>query len=475
VISKYILPVVLTIGMAPTCAFGVAQIEIVVADDPGEGFNDPTPAVPVGGNTGTTVGQQRLNVFRFAADIWSANLTSTQTIRILAFFDSLPCNANSAVLGAAAPYFTFANFGAGLANTWYPVALAEKVADVDFGPFFDPEDRFEIIAFFNSDLGKPGCLEANGGWYYGLDTAGPAGRSNLATTVLHEFGHGVGFALGPTNAATGQRANGYPTIWEYRLLDLTQQKLWVSMTDAERQASAVNTNNLVWSGGTTLTAVPNVLSLRPEVAILPPGAGAGVFEGQAASFGAPITPTGVTNFVMPAIDIGGVSSLDGCEPLTAESALSVRGRIALVDRGTCAFTVKVKNAQDAGAIGVLIANNVPSGLPTPGGSDPTITIPSLGITQALGIALRDQLRFRGREVSPVRASIQRNSSIRAGTTAGFPRMYAPNPFQSGSSVSHYDVSMDPNQLMEPAETGDDPLTVSPPRDLTLPLLRDIGW
>ena len=28
-------------------------------------------------------------------------------------------------------------------------------------------------------------------------------------------------------------------------------------------------------------------------------------------------------------------------------------------------------------------------------------------------------------------------------------MYSPNPFQSGSSVSHYDISMTPNQLMKP--------------------------
>ena len=39
-----------------------AQAATIVVDNldlPGEGFNDPTPAVPVGGNTGTTLGQQR--------------------------------------------------------------------------------------------------------------------------------------------------------------------------------------------------------------------------------------------------------------------------------------------------------------------------------------------------------------------------------------------------------------------------------
>ncbi|MEO8370076.1 MAG: hypothetical protein ABI806_12825 [Candidatus Solibacter sp.] len=54
-------------------------------------------------------------------------------------------------------------------------------------------------------------------------------------------------------------------------------------------------------------------------------------------------------------------------------------------------------------------------------------------------------------------------------------MYAPNPFQSGSSVSHFDVSAFPNQLMEPSINGDLTHNVVPPFDLTFMLLRDIGW
>jgi hypothetical protein len=54
-------------------------------------------------------------------------------------------------------------------------------------------------------------------------------------------------------------------------------------------------------------------------------------------------------------------------------------------------------------------------------------------------------------------------------------LYAPNPFQSGSSVSHYDVSAFPNQLMEPAINGDLTHQVTVPQDLTYKLLKDIGW
>lgn len=235
----------------------------------------------------------------------------------------------------------------------------------------------------------------------------------------------------------------------------------------------MNTNNLVWAGGETRAAIPSVLSLRPELRILegnPPGA----FEAQAATFGNDITTSGVAGDLMPAIDQGGESATDACEPLTPQSAFSVNGRIALVDRGTCLFTVKALNVQRAGAIGMVVVNNLP-GLPSVGGADPAVGIPVIGIPLALGETLREQLRFRGRSVSPVRVSIARNAFIRSGTSSGLARLYAPNPYQPGSSVSHWDVSMDPNQLMEPFATPDIGLSIRPPQDLTLPLLRDIGW
>src|SRR3546814_15653510 len=45
---------------------------------------------------------------------------------------------------------------------------------------------------------------------------------------------------------------------------------------------------------------------------------------------------------------------------------------------------KVLNARNAGAIGVLVYNNVATGLPGMGGTDATVTIPSQGISQADG-------------------------------------------------------------------------------------------
>jgi hypothetical protein len=54
---------------------------------------------------------------------------------------------------------------------------------------------------------------------------------------------------------------------------------------------------------------------------------------------------------------------------------------------------------------------------------------------------------------------------------GWPMLYAPNPYQSGSSVSHFDVSMTPDALMEPAINPG----LTDDTDMTLTALQDIGW
>ena len=57
---------VLSTGLAAMSA-NAATIIIENNDGPGEGFNDPTPAAPVGGNLGATLGTQRLIAFAHAA------------------------------------------------------------------------------------------------------------------------------------------------------------------------------------------------------------------------------------------------------------------------------------------------------------------------------------------------------------------------------------------------------------------------
>src|SRR5262247_3247435 len=107
-----ILLVVLAVALvAASSASGQATIVILNdVDAPGAGFNDNTPAAPVGGNNGSTLGQQRLNAFQFAANIWGATLTSGPTITIRSSWEALGCSATSGTLGAAAPVSLSQNF-----------------------------------------------------------------------------------------------------------------------------------------------------------------------------------------------------------------------------------------------------------------------------------------------------------------------------------------------------------------------------
>jgi hypothetical protein len=74
------------------------------------------------------------------------------------------------------------------------------------------------------------------------------------------------------------------------------------------------------------------------------------------------------------------------------------------------------------------------------------------------------------------ATLAVDLNVRAGADSfGRALVYTPNPFQGGSSVSHWDTSARPNQLMEPAINADLTHSVLPPADLTFRLLQDIGW
>jgi hypothetical protein len=180
--------------------------------------------------------------------------------------------------------------------------------------------------------------------------------------------------------------------------------------------------------------------------------------------------------MMPLVDTAPDAGL-ACNPLSRLNAAAVNGKIAIVDRGICSFNIKAQIAQSAGAIGVIIINNV-AGTPPPGlaGTDPTIFIPVVSVSQADGQKLKGALAARSRAHSGLFATLGVNVAVRAGADAnGFALLFAPNPFAAGSSVSHWDTSMFPNQLMEPNISSDLTHEVTPPQDLTYPLLKDIGW
>lgn len=456
-----------------------ATITIVNANAPGVGFNDPTPVAPIGGNPGTTLGQQRLNAFQYAASVWGSQLNSSVEIKILATFEPLSCTASSAVLGSAGPRSVESDFpGAPVPGTWYHIALANKLAGTDLFPaaFDSPSGGgAEIRARFNSRLGLfANCLPGSP-FYLGLD-ANHGTAIDLVTVLLHEFGHGLGFST-VTDSSTGNYLADQPSIYDHFAFDNTQGRNWVQMSAAERKASAINPRQLVWTGANVTGAAPSVLaSGTPQLQINAPSSIAGVYLAGAADFGAAPSSPGVTRQVMPVVEADNLGL--ACTALDATNRAAVANRIALVLRGSCPFTVKAANVQAAGAVGMIVIDNVAGGPPAAlGGADPTITIPAMRVTLADGLKLLQGMTLTpGNRSSGVVARIGLNPTQLAGADpAGRVMLYTPNPFQAGSSVSHWDTSAKRNLLMEPAISADLTHSVIAPNDLTLQMLKDIGW
>lgn len=447
-----------------------ATITIVNGDPAGVGFNDPTPLTPVGGNTGITLGAQRLNAFQAAASKWGETLDSNVPIRVLATWEALPCTDTAAVLGSAGALEVFADFpGAPQANAWFGKAETNKLIGFDADP-----DTPDIRARFNVNLGQPGCFTGSP-FYLGLDN-NHGSNTDLVTVLLHEFAHGLGFQT-YTDDESGELLAGIPSIWDYFLLDTTTGKVWKDMNNAERVASAIKSGKLVWNGVQVTNAAQIVLQAgTPILTVLTPPEVAGVYQVGTAAFGPPLSSPGLTGEVMPVVDTPPDLGL-ACVPLSDLNTRAVRGKIAMIDRGACTFVVKIRNVQEAGAIGTIVVDNV-AGAPPPGlgGSDPGIVIPVVRITLEDGQALKQAIAKRTRTHSSMYANLGVNLGVRAGTDPlGRVLMYTPRPNQPGSSVSHYDTSATPNQLMEPAINADLRHEVKPPFDLTYPLLKDIGW
>ena len=225
-------------------------------DGPGEGFNDNGGrdfASWQGGNTGNTLGEQRLQALQEAADVWGATLQSTVPIMVDATMDALDCAPQTGALGGASPI-------AGLfhtpSQTWQVIAKANADLGNDFLP-----DTSDIRVRFNSEVGTFTCLSTRQ-WYYGLDRQPPAGTIDFYATVVHEIVHGLGFAdsIRDTTGAFST-VNSLPFRFDTFLADrgLINKKV-TDMTDGERLSAIASQDNLVWTGANVTALAATVLS-----------------------------------------------------------------------------------------------------------------------------------------------------------------------------------------------------------------------
>lgn len=134
--------------------------------------------------------------FQRAVEIWEYLVYSEVPIRVFAYWEVLGANT----LGAANTSEHLAGFeGARFANTYYPIALAEKLA----GRPLNSDAEGDIYCWFNSSIP----------WHYGDPESIRSGAFDFTTVVLHELGHGLGFVS--TMNVSGQTGNyGFGTPYK---------------------------------------------------------------------------------------------------------------------------------------------------------------------------------------------------------------------------------------------------------------------
>ena len=299
----------------------------------------------------------------FAGDLYTGNNSPAPDA------DPMDCNGHGThVSGTAAGY------GVNADGTTYtgPYGPASPFAAMRIGPGTAPKATLYAIRVF-------GCGGTTGLTIQGIDWAMDPNGDNDLSDHLDVINMSLGSTFGSlsqTSALASENAVAAGVI---------------VVTSA---GNSGDTFYISGAPGSATHAIATAASADdglpgPGVRVNSPGGIAGFYTAGTAQFGGTPPLGGLTANVVIGLDPAdgaGPLTTDGCSPLT--NAAAVAGNIALIDRGTCGFIVKVKNAQNAGAVGVIIANSAAGVFGGMAGVDPTITIPSVMVTFPDGNAFK---------------------------------------------------------------------------------------
>ncbi len=164
--------------------------------------------------------QEAKNAFDYAVSIWASLLSSP-----------VPITA-----GAGNYWANFSN--APRPNTWYPNALVDAIAGTNID-----STNADIVANFSSNF----CC-----WYFGTDGNTPFDKWDFVSVVLHELGHGLGFAGSMTvsNGLGSWGANtGWPFIYDVFTENGSQQGLITAFPNNSSQlAQQLTSGNIFFDG-----------------------------------------------------------------------------------------------------------------------------------------------------------------------------------------------------------------------------------
>jgi len=426
-----------------------AEFTIKNSNKPNKGFNDRTPVEPVGLNIATTRGGQAQFIFRAAGAIWGATLRSASPIVVDAAFltvsedPAFGCDdPERVVLGFARRVGQLSDPGFPKPGGSYPFALANALSGRNV-----IGTRAAIFTRFNAELGTVRCKGFDG-WDFSLDENG----NTLLSTLMHELGHGLGFASS-LNPELGTFTEG-PQAFDYQVWDVTgTPQSWLTSGPEARKTLAITPNGTVLSGPAIQRDTPRFLGFAPVLELHLNGADAGVLDYVPGAFSGTLEGSGELKLADPA---------DACKTLAPGS---LHGKYALIHRGDCLFVEKAARAIDAGAIGLVVSNNVP-GYIQMAPSKPALDVPAILISQDDGQRIENTLPGGVASMQFVLGKTRSN----ANDTGVF--LYTPPALEPGSSVSHYNTGSYPNALlMQPTSAASTVLNL----DLTPAAMSDMGW
>jgi hypothetical protein len=176
-------------------------------------WTDATPATPIGGNNGTTLGQQRKNALAKATEELVMQLGMQTTVTVQACGAHLGGTDKSATLahaGATSFFYDEPQYPSPSLPqkyTWYPSTAAARLNGSSLCGFAggpcDTKSNDEIQAVFNMDIGSSKVLGGEN-FYLGFDpNLKPARDVDFISIAMHEMTHGLGF-LGLVNTDSTQ-------------------------------------------------------------------------------------------------------------------------------------------------------------------------------------------------------------------------------------------------------------------------------
>ena len=270
-------------------------------------WTDPMPVAAVGGNPGTTLGQQRQNALKYAVQQITTALQPPVPVTIRACWDHLGGTATRAVIANAAPVTflvdepLFGGYVLPRRYTWYSITEAvrqggaQQCGLIGGGPSNGCDDE-EVKAVFNTDIGSAGVIGGEP-FYYGYNAATSSTVIDFVSVAMHELTHGMGFiglantdsTMGPIGAKAGVSGNSlayqsldegpYDDIYDVQavMVDANNNNLYSPFAgyevngsgDAARASAMVSNNLLRWGEASAVNSNVNQLKGLPAPGSFP--------------------------------------------------------------------------------------------------------------------------------------------------------------------------------------------------------------